>query len=173
MGVRRGDGVLVALAALALVGCHGRDFRTYAVYEAPRSAFRLVALTMGTIDPGADITDKGSGTFILCPLSASAHAARLELSPGAPLRFEIEGGRTGTLTWDFRSAAPSLSHILLLGGYPTPAGAEISESIKAIDGLLGGPKTTFMAGQTTTLRVTRVDFHASPKALTFSSCLAP
>jgi hypothetical protein len=164
--------VLLAVVAV-LAGCRGYDFRTLAVYNAPRSRFRLVALTEGTVKAGEDVTDRGRGTVVVCPLSPGARAIELRFAPGAAVAFAIDKGAKGSLSWGFRAAAPSLSRVLKLGAYPTPRARELDEAVQVIDGALAGPKGTYMSGQTKSVDVVRVDFHTSAPKPGFAACGGP
>ena len=165
--------LFAVLVVLALDGCRstatGYPFHSRGVYEAPRSGYRFEVLGEGHVAPGEDVTSTGSGVVRLCVgataltlhVSASASAARYEL-----------GTTKGSVPWTPRDREASLRTLLGKAGAARLDAAEIEESVRAVDGVLAGPKGTLLGGQTRSLGVvtTTLARSTAPGPLTPSAC---
>lgn len=168
---------LVALVLIAVVACESsRPFRTHAVYRAPKSGLRVVVFSEGVVPSGADVADGFAVTAVFCPSLKGARALRLDVlaaSRGAPpphARYAIEGGGSGTLNWDFRTWDADLTRALSLAGVTAPDAAEVTELVKEVRGVGGGPKSTVMLHQTHATDVVDVAFESGAPSPTFAAC---
>src|SRR6185503_13544927 len=157
----------LAACVVLLASCNttasGYPFSSRAVYEAPRSGFRVEVVASGRVDAGHDTSTSGTGFARLCPSPASpSPSITLTLGHGSgSVAWEIAGTpvATGTAAWDSKSSLKSLEGLLLRAGYGPPDRAELDEMVRAIDGVLLGPKGTTIGGQSRAIGVvsTRLD----------------
>ncbi|MEZ4227083.1 MAG: hypothetical protein R3B13_39460 [Polyangiaceae bacterium] len=163
------------LVVLGASGCRttatGYPFHSRGVYEAPKSAYRVEVLGEGRVAAGADVTSAGSGLARFCS-AAGAVPLTLKVSGTASTASYELGPTRGSVAWAGRSREASLRMLLGKAGLSHFDAAELDESIRAIDGMLAGPKGTLLAGQTRSLRVvtTRLSRSAAPAPLTSSAC---
>ncbi len=164
----------IVLVLLLVSGCRSRDrpFRTYAVYNAPLSGYRLIVFSSGEVRANEDLTGDAQGSAVLCPTSGSARALKVDFgSISSPIgHYEIAGGASGTFVWDDVRGRKELERVLVAAGYPIVAG-DVTESIRVIGGAMEGPKATLVKGQTKSLDVMRVEFDTRATPPGFSSCI--
>ena len=143
-----------------LLGPHDYDFWTSAVYEAPRSGFRIEIEGSGVVRSGHDLSEEATGSAIISPTGRSdARPIVLTLSGFERADYTLEGGQGGVVSRRWRDGPEALARLLRRAGYGTVADEEVRETHGVINGVLSGPKGTTMEGQSEALRVVSVDFH--------------
>jgi hypothetical protein len=151
------------VAAVSLVvagGCQtDHAFETVAVYEAPRSACAIRIQASGVVPAGHDVTSEARGTLVLGPQRSAERGGR----PVAILPIALREGRVEvTSSHGEQGNAASRDHgflsRLVAEAGCWPAAAEVEELATAIEGVLRGPKTTLMEGQSRALRVVSTTF---------------
>ncbi len=137
-----------------IVACRGdRPFTTLAIYDAPKSGFRVFVDATGTVPAGEDLMPVGVPTVaIFCPKSTAGHALRVDVSN--PHATVTDGSKSSPIRW--RTA--ELTRALDDAGYTAIDHAEIEEALAAVNGVSWGPKGTRMPGQTHHLDVVNIDF---------------
>ena len=147
-------------------------FSTTAIYDAPRSGFRVIVHSSGAVAPNQDLATSTSSVAIVCPTKKVGHPVQLDLSPtnATPRTVSVnDEGKTATLGWDPATRETTMARVLQDAAYPTPDARELAEVGDTIDGVALGPKGTRIAGQTHELVVTSVVFQ-SKDVPTVSSC---
>jgi hypothetical protein len=174
------EAVFTFAALVSVAGCRstatGYPFHSRGVYEAPHSGYRFEVVGSGSVAAGADVSDSGSGLVRFCPLlGTSAATLSLELRAGSgSARYEISGtlSEKGSASWGSRNSVTTLQTQLSKAGYAHLDKAELDESVRAIEGVLAGPKGTVLAGQSRSLGVvaTTLSRTAPPGRLRSSPC---
>ena len=142
----------------ALCGCSGTtlsgyEFETSAVYVAERSGITLEINAKGHVEPGADI---GTGST----------EGRMKIDKNFEISFKTDSSKLTEII--FRGKKKEIAdpqnymksfifcfEELVFSGYVTD---EIEEMEKVIKGCEGGPKSTYMEGQTKLLKVEKTEF---------------
>lgn len=134
---------LALLAACALAACDAdRPFCAVAVYEAPRSGFRLAVAARGIVEAGHDLAARSSGEISVCSTA------------GNPDRREVSWAHADAPT---RTLRDELAGRLGRAGYRSVDEQELQESADVIAGVLHGPKATRVEGQTRVLKLVRYE----------------
>ena len=150
----------VTVAALAVLASCQQDyqFRTSAVYEAPRGRYLIRIDAHGIVRAGHDVSEQASGELRVSPSG--------EPGPGAPAAISIGLARRDNRIligdgWPGDGSGPApeavVTGLLSQGGYSIHQD-ELEEIAQVIEGALAGPKGTRMPGQTRVLRVVSTSF---------------
>jgi hypothetical protein len=130
--------VWFAWAALAACGAD-RPFCAVAIYEAPRSEFRLAVGVRGILEAGHDLASRSSGDVSVCSTAQTAERRHVAWS---------------TAQAHTRNIRDELARRLGTAGYRSVDEQELQESAEIIAGMLRGPKAARIEGQTRTLKLT-------------------
>ena len=136
---------------VALTGACRRDysFHTVAVYEAPRSGCVVRMEANGTVRGGDDVSRASRGTPMIHDDRGADHAVSQEI---VLREGEVLFGERGP-----RVQSDALFRLMTEAGC-APFPREVDELRAATEGVLRGPKGTFMDGQTKTLKVRSTTF---------------
>ena len=135
----------------ALAGACQRDytFHTVAVYEAPRSGCVVRMEANGTVRGGDDVSRASRGTLMIHDDPGADHAVSQEVVLREGQVLFGEGGP--------RAQSDGLFRLMTEAGCG-PVPREVDELLAATEGVLRGPKGTFMEGQTKALEVRSTQF---------------
>lgn len=154
--------VSIILSGCGLANPWGdRLFETVAVYEAPKSGYRLEVIATGTIKDGADVCDgacEGEAKIVPKEQSAAKRAVRLTIRNYDIVQTMVDELEQGGVKGADAEESKKISNLLLKAGYKQLAPDEIDETVRAIRGAVAGPKGTMMQGQTRHLAVIDIDF---------------
>jgi hypothetical protein len=149
---------VISFILITLFGCSGTtltgyEFETNAVYVAEKSGITMEINAKGYVEPGADI---GNGTV----------KGRITVKNGMEISFRTDSSILTEIV--FRNVKKEItdpvnykiSFISCLNemGFTGFDMAEIEELEKVIKGSEGGPKSTYMEGQTKFLKVEKTEF---------------
>ncbi len=146
--------VLAWLPVAALVACDAdRSFCSVAIYEAPRSEYRLAVAARGIIEANHDLAARSTSEVRVCSIAGNAQRHDIAWTPS--------DRRT-------RNLRDELARRLDTAGYRRLDEQELEDSAKVVAGILSGPKGTRLGGQTGSLKLVlyeRCDADADNKRL--------
>jgi hypothetical protein len=150
-----------AVLLVALLSACQRDyqFKTTAIYVAPRGGYAIRIEGQGIVRAGHDVSQSASGRFTISPSRPPAPASLPPVTADVLRqdnellleRNPIPGGLSS------KTGIDVVSQLLSAGGYSVYLD-EIEELVRAVEGVLSGPKGTLMSGQTKVLEVISTTF---------------
>ena len=140
---------LVFILVLLLTACTAKSFRTKAIYEAPKSGFRLEVVGWGEFSKGYDVAFFGEFDAVFIPTQDTGK--RLEFQGRFPDKTDINSYQ---LTIKNEGQAQQYQGVFLedvleeelYANYETFEVDEARESIFAIDAVRQGPSVTIKEG---------------------------
>jgi hypothetical protein len=150
------------LISIVLTGCSRKEFRTKAIYEAPKSGFRLEVIGWGRVDAGYDVALLGEYDAVFIPTAGTGK--RIEFQGRYPDKTDQNShvltikGDGSTRHYEGVFLEDILGDVLYVN-YETLEDDEWRESIFAIYGAASGPATTIREGQAKYLEVGEIIFN--------------
>lgn len=141
-----------------LGGCN-KVFSTHAIYEAPKSGLRLELQGSGVIEAGHDLSTHSGGVVTLSWRTKVASKQRkltFARGLGHSLTYKDASGLTRSAPWGGKHSLRTLTSILHAAGATTRYPQELQAIVRAINGVMAGPKGTLHKGQSKHLRVLHV-----------------
>lgn len=146
--------ILVALCSCTGTTLTGYEFETNAEYVAERSGITIEINAKGHVEPGADTgTGSTEGRIIIdknFEISFKTDSSKL-----TEIRFRGKNKEIAD-PGDYKKSFIFCFEELFYSGYVTD---EIEEIEKVIKGCEGGPKSTYIKGQTKLLKVEKTEFN--------------
>jgi len=148
---------------LGVCGCgFERPLQSEATYQAPKTGYEIMIRATGVVPAGADIVDVPSGSVEIRPFANLKGKKRITLmvKNEKHVIYHYDDGNPSAMEWDFRTRNAVYADLLIRAGYERPDADEVKESLEVMYGVMYGPKSTRLKGQTKFLQVIEVKLSA-------------